>query len=136
MEHFVDSSKPHSPIHAGFRGRGCELCTNQKTANTDVVNSQMGRYPTPSRAEIYSGVLVSVGPRALVSKHILPVVRLEWSYIFPLREAHTIAVSQFNPPVFAHTLTVANKRAAKPGNHCWRFRSGVMVLDIVVGRAT
>ena len=30
MRHFVDVSKAPSPIHANFRGRGRELCTQSK----------------------------------------------------------------------------------------------------------
>jgi len=33
MISFLDTQKALSPIHAGFRDRGRELCTNQKAAN-------------------------------------------------------------------------------------------------------
>src|SRR6516162_8426113 len=85
-----------------------------------------------SWGDIQTCTLVQIGPRALVSENILPMIRAERAAIFPLRITNSISVSNSDPPTLENSLAVASESLLEPGNHLIGFRFGVTAFDIVV----
>ena len=72
---FVDTSKAPSPIHAGFRGRGRELCTNQKRGYGNMCLAMSARGQRNSDA----GLDVSPAVRDYLSLNGLDVC--DWKFV-------------------------------------------------------
>ena len=69
------------------------------------------------RTNIDTGVLITVGTRALVSKDILPMVDLKRTDILPLSVAGAFPASYRYPAALADRLSVLDKRIIEPRNH-------------------
>src|ERR1700722_4393565 len=87
-----------------------------------------------SRRNIQSRVMVTICSGAFVTKNIFPVFGSERSDVLPLRIADSVSMADCYPAAFAYGLAVSNEGGFEPGNHPRGFRSGVMVLDIIVGQ--
>src|SRR5260370_37337633 len=66
------------------------------------------------------------------TKYVSPVIRTEWSAIFPLGVTNFVSVLDRNPSVLENSLSIASKRLLEPGNHLGCFVFGMTALDIVV----
>ena len=66
-------------------------------AAVDPRHSQVIPY---RRADINPGVVIGIGPRPFISKHVLPVVNLERTNVFPLGVANAVSFSNGDPFVF------------------------------------
>ena len=84
------------------------------------------------RRYVQSGVLISVRPGAFISEHVLPMVRLERTNVFPLRVTDFAAVPNFYPTAFANRLSIADEGIVEPGDDLGGFRLGMMIIDVVV----
>src|SRR5260370_41834706 len=66
------------------------------------------------------------------TKYVSPVIRTEWSAIFPLGVTNFVSVLDRNPSVLENGLSIASNRLLEPGNHLGCFVFGMTALDIVV----
>ena len=73
------------------------------------------------RTNIDTGILITVGTRALVSKDILPMVDMKGADVLPLSVAGAFPASYRYPAAFADRLSVLDKRIIEPGNHLRGF---------------
>ena len=86
-----------------------------------------------SRGDIEACALVQIGFWTFIAKHVLPMVRLEWPCVFPLRISNSIAFADRDPSIF----TSGNSRTLicllEPRNNARRFRPVACTSFVVVG---
>ena len=86
------------------------------------------------RRDIKPCVLVQIRFWPFVAKHILPVIGVEGSAIFPLCITNSITVTDRKPASFENGLTFALKGIFKPRNHVFRLGLRVTTLQIIIGQ--
>ena len=87
-----------------------------------------------SRGNIEACAPIQIGFWAFISKHILPMVRSEWSRVFPLRISNSIAFADRDPSIFASGNSRALVCLFEPRNNARRFRSVACTGLVVVGQ--
>src|SRR5262249_54708801 len=69
---------------------------------------------------------------ALVSEHVLKMVRAKRATILPLRVAEAIAFADRDPTMAADRLPRAGVGLTEPWDHEWSFRFKLAVRDVVI----
>src|SRR5262245_24162750 len=86
------------------------------------------------RGDIEASALIQIGFRPFIAKHVLPVVRAEWSCIFPLRISDPVALADCDPSIFASGNSWTLVRLLKPWNNTRRFRPVASMCFVIVGQ--
>ena len=81
---------------------------------------------------VQARALVQIWPRALVSEHVLPVVRTEGTAILPLCITDSVSVSNGDPSPLKNALTVTNISVSEPRNHLARLAFGTATFHVVI----
>src|SRR6516162_1939212 len=84
------------------------------------------------RRNVQARALVQIWPRALVSEHVLPVIRTEGTTILPLCITNSVSVSNGDPSTLKNALTIANISISEPWNHLTRLAFGVATFHVVI----
>ncbi len=85
------------------------------------------------RGDIEACALVQIGFWTFIAKHVLPMVRSEWSCVFPLRISDSIAFADRDPSIFASGNSRALVRLFEPRNNARRLRPVACMCFVVVG---
>ena len=76
---------------------------------------------------------VQIGFWTFIAKYVLPMVRSEWSCVFPLRISNSIAFADRDPSIFARGNSRTLVRLFEPRNNARRFRPVACMCFVVVG---
>ena len=86
------------------------------------------------RGDIEASALIQIGFWTFIAKHVLPMVRSEWSCVFPLRISDSIALADRDPSIFASGNSRTLIRLLKPRNNSSRFRSVAGTCFVIIGK--
>ena len=86
------------------------------------------------RGNIEASALIQIGFRTFIAKYVLPMVRSEWSCVFPLRISDSVAFTDRDPSVLASRNSRTLVRLLKPRNNARRLRPVASTCFVVVGK--
>ena len=85
------------------------------------------------RGDIEASALIQIGFWPFVAKYVLPMVRSEWSCVFPLGISDSIAFADCYPSIFASGNSRTLIRFLKPRNNTRRFSPVARMCFVIVG---